>query len=76
MAITHDHAVSNISSQGRSFFARFFDTLVTARSAQLCLERREAEIARLSAKSDQELSAMGLTRAEIGMHVWRDVSFI
>lgn len=56
--------------------AGFFDGL--SRSFQAYAERhsRLNQIHRLNAKSDEELTVLGLTRSGIPRHVYRDIFFV
>ncbi|OUS20752.1 hypothetical protein DI396_01545 [Litorivita pollutaquae] len=69
---THSTNISDSSLGLRAFFAAI------GRGIERYVERksRAGEIAALEAKSDAELSAMGLTRDGIALHVFRDIYYI
>ena len=69
-----------ISSAPRAgFFAAigsFFASIAVASGASVNLQGRIAEIDELRAKTDAELSALGLTRDTIALYVFRDLQYI
>lgn len=56
--------------------AGFFEGIGRGLTAYAERHSRMDQIARLSAKSDQELAAMGLKRQDIARYVYRDVFFV
>lgn len=56
--------------------AGFFDGLARGFLAHAESNARMDQIRRLNGKTDDELYAMGLTRADIPRHVYRDIFFV
>lgn len=54
----------------------FFANLGQANGLAASADRRFHELQKLNAKSDAELSEMGLSRTDIPHHVFRDVLYI
>lgn len=70
MAFTLSHT-PHLSGLTRAF-APSVAHLGAAMTAYLERQTRAGEVARLDAKSDAELGAMGLSRDRIAYHVYRD----
>ncbi|MEQ9039286.1 MAG: hypothetical protein RIE24_13130 [Silicimonas sp.] len=54
----------------------FFNGLTRGLTAYADRHARMDQIRALNAKTDDELLAMGLTRADIPRHVYRDIFFV
>jgi len=57
-------------------FRRIYTSIGAGFSALLAAQSRQAELARLQAKSDADLAALGLTRDQIPEYVFRDLIHI
>ena len=60
----------------RGFFSRITATLISAATAYGAAQSRADEVERLNAKSDAELSRIGLRREDIARYVFRDILYI
>jgi len=70
-------AVADFNEANRiGLFRRIFATIGAGFSALLAAQSRQAELARLQAKSDADLAALGLTRDQIPEYVFRDLIHI
>ena len=66
------HTTLQLSGTARARADAWFAELGQGTNAYLELRARRAQIARLEALSDTQLQALGLTRAGICGHVFRD----
>ncbi|MBT9385580.1 hypothetical protein KM176_17040 [Pseudooceanicola sp. CBS1P-1] len=67
---------SNVTAPRQSALGSFFAAVGAGLAAYMERRSRSEQIAKLQAKSDVELSKMGLKREEIPAYVFRDLFYV
>jgi len=65
-----------VSDRKDSSFDRMLASIARSFTAYVEARSRRPQIERLEAKTDEELAAMGLERAQISFYVFRDVLYV
>ena len=70
------HVQTFFFSNGLTALSNFFATFANAISGSAAMDQRMHRVAKLNAKTDAELAAMNLRRADIPSYVFRDLMHI